>query len=185
MYPGKRAFDVFFSCAGLLVFLPIWLLCALLMLLIDRGPFVFAQTRVGKNKQPFTVYKIRTMKQSGEVSELGRWLRATGIDESLQFISVLFGDMSIVGPRPITASDLLKLGWEGPHLSWRWRCKPGITGPAQIFEPLATRRSLARDRLYIRHASLHSDLCALMLSFGVNIFGKQVIRSLLKRWSAN
>ena len=133
LYKGKRLFDFIFSLIGVSVFAPVWAISALAIFIKDGSPIIFRQERVGLNKKLFVLLKLRTMDDSGNVTSSGRWLRATGIDESLQFLSVLKGDMSIVGPRPMTASDLVKLGWTGDHLGWRW-IRPGITGPAQLTE---------------------------------------------------
>jgi len=184
MYPGKRLFDVTFSLVGVLVFSPVWLVTIGLIALLDGRPVFFTQRRLGLNKSEFTVYKFRTMTTDGMVTRTGRWLRATGIDESAQFLSVLKGDMSIVGPRPFIESDLAKLGWESPRLNWRWSVKPGITGMAQVNERWATRRSLAWDRLYIKRNDSMSDLQILMVTFAMNLIGKDRGRQLLKRpWS--
>jgi len=120
------------------------------------------------------------MTADGAVTRTGKWLRATGIDESVQFLSVLKGDMSIVGPRPFIASDLPKLGWESPRLNWRWTVKPGITGLAQVHERWATSRSLAWDKTYLKRASLAIDLRLLLLTFAMNVLGKERVRALTK-----
>jgi lipopolysaccharide/colanic/teichoic acid biosynthesis glycosyltransferase len=177
MYPGKRLFDITFSLVGVLVFSPVWLVTIGLIALLDGRPIFFAQRRLGLEKQGFTVYKFRTMTSSGEVTRTGRWLRATGIDESAQFLSVLRGDMSIVGPRPFIESDLEKLNWDSSWLHWRWSVKPGITGLAQVNERWATRRSLAWDKVYLEQASMLTDLRILVLTFVMNVLGKERVRA--------
>ncbi len=177
MYTGKRLFDVVFSLVGCLVFAPIWLVTIVLVAALDGRPVFFSQSRLGKNKREFTIYKFRTMTADGAVTRTGRWLRATGIDESAQFLSVLKGDMSIVGPRPLIEPDLEKLGWESERLNWRWSVKPGITGFAQVHERWATRRSLAWDRLYIESATAWTDIRVLITTFVMNIAGKDRVRA--------
>lgn len=177
MYPGKRLFDITFSLVGVLVFSSVWLMIAALIVLLDGRPIIFTQRRLGLNKNEFTVYKFRTMTAEGAVTRTGKWLRATGVDESVQFLSVLKGDMSIVGPRPLIESDLPKLGWESSRLNWRWSVRPGITGMAQVNERWATRRSLARDRLYVRRASVVTDTGILVLTFVMNLLGKEKVRA--------
>jgi lipopolysaccharide/colanic/teichoic acid biosynthesis glycosyltransferase len=176
MYPGKRLFDVTFSVLGVLVFSPVWIVVIGLIALLDGRPIFFTQHRLGLHKREFTIYKFRTMTTEGAVTRTGRWLRATGIDESTQFLCVLKGDMSIVGPRPFRATDLVKLGWESPRLKYRWEVKPGITGLAQIHERWATSRSLAWDRLYIRWENMAIDLKIITVTFLMNIFGKVRVR---------
>jgi len=177
MYPGKRLFDIVFSLVGVLVFSPVWLVTICLIALLDGRPIFFTQHRLGLKKQAFTLYKFRTLTADGAVTRSGKWLRATGIDESAQFLSVLKGDMSIVGPRPFIESDLEKLGWESPWLHWRWSVKPGITGLAQVHERWATRRSLAWDRWYVDQARTLTDLQVLALTFVMNILGKERVRA--------
>ena len=150
-----------------------------LIALLDGRPIFFNQRRLGLNKEEFTVYKFRTMTADGKTTRTGRWLRSTGVDESAQFLSVLKGDMSIVGPRPFIESDLTKLGWESSRLNWRWSIKPGITGLAQVNERWATRRSLAWDKLYVERAGLTIDLRLLMLTFAMNLLGKERVRAFL------
>ena len=177
MYPRKRLFDITFSVVGVVVFSPVWLVTICLIALMDGRPIFFTQQRLGLNKRSFTVYKFRTMTAAGAVTRTGRWLRATGVDESAQFLSVLKGDMSMVGPRPFIESDLQKLGWESPRLNWRWSVKPGITGLAQLHERWATRRSLAWDKWYVGQASTLTDLQVLALTFVMNILGKERVRA--------
>ena len=178
MYAGKRALDIAGSLIGIVVFSPVWAVSVFLILTLDGCPVTYRQQRLGKGFKSFTVYKLRTLNTDGLVTRSGRWLRKTGIDESLQFFCVLKGDMSLVGPRPLIRSDLTKLGWESPRLQWRWSIKPGITGLAQVHERWATRRSLAYDRAYLRTASLCLDVYTLAISFTMNMFGKDRVR----RW---
>jgi lipopolysaccharide/colanic/teichoic acid biosynthesis glycosyltransferase len=177
MYPGKRLFDIGFSLVGVMVFTPVWLVTICLIALLDGRPIFFTQKRLGLGKREFPVYKFRTMRTDGTVTRSGKWLRATGIDESAQFLSVLKGDMSIVGPRPLIESDLAKLGWESSRLNWRWTVKPGITGLAQVNERWATRRSLSWDKWYTEQATVLVDVQALMLTFVMNVFGKERVRA--------
>ncbi len=180
MYRGKRQFDILFSLVGVMVFSPVWLVTICLIALLDGRPIFFTQQRLGLNKRLFTVYKFRTMTPDGTVTRTGKWLRATGIDESAQFLSVFKGDMSIVGPRPFIESDLKKLGWESPRLNWRWSVKPGITGLAQVHERWATRRSLAWDKVYTIHAGPATDLKLLALTAVMNVLGKERVRSITR-----
>ena len=174
MYPGKRLFDVTGSLVGVLVFSPVWVVTIGLIALLDGRPVFFTQRRLGVNKSEFTMYKFRTMTTDGAITRTGRWLRATGIDESVQFLRVLKGDMSIVGPRPFIESDLEKLGWDSRRLDWRWSIKPGITGLAQINERWASKWSLAWDRYYFRQASMLTDIRSVGITVVINIIGKRI-----------
>jgi lipopolysaccharide/colanic/teichoic acid biosynthesis glycosyltransferase len=177
VYRGKRVFDVTFSLIGLLVFSPVWLITTCLIAVLDGRPIFFTQSRVGIEKCEFTIYKFRTMTDAGEVTRTGRWLRGTGIDELVQFLSVLKGDMSIVGPRPFIDFELKNRCLESSWHAWRWSVKPGITGMAQVNEKWATRRSLAWDRVYVARPSLATDMKLLVLTFAMNVLGKERVRA--------
>jgi len=175
---SKRIFDIVFAFIGVAVFFIPWVIIACSIKIDDMGAVFFLQQRLGKNRKPFFICKFRSMAE-GKITRVGYWIRKTGIDESLQFINVLKGDMSMVGPRPFTESDLEKLGWTDLNLHWRWRVKPGITGFAQIYEPRATRKSLAKDRYDVLNTSRWREFRWVVLSFAMNILGKQSIRNIL------
>ena len=98
--------------------------------------------------------------RDGRVTRVGRVLRATGLDELPQFINILRGEMSAVGPRPLTAADIARLGWTAPRFDFRWRVPPGLTGLAQVTGARSGRLSLHLDRGYIARQSLLLDLRA-------------------------
>ena len=177
---SKRLFDLFFSLVGILIFSPVWLMISILILIEDGRPLLFRQSRAGKHFKPFTIHKFRSMTQDGKVTRVGQWIRKTGLDESLQFINVLKGEMSFVGPRPITESDIDKLQWNRQKLAWRWWVRPGITGYAQLFEPLANKRSLVRDRQTVRIESRLTELKILAMTFLVNVLGKPRARKVMR-----
>jgi lipopolysaccharide/colanic/teichoic acid biosynthesis glycosyltransferase len=171
----KRIFDValfFIACA---IFSPAAVVIACAIWLEDRGPVLFVQERLGRDRRPFRIYKFRTMR-NGVVTRVGWWTRRTGLDELPQFWNILRGDMSFVGPRPLTAADVHRLGWQGPRFDFRWRLRPGITGFSQIHAGVGARHSLAWDRLYLRRCRMRTDINLLALTFLMNFAGKQTIQ---------
>jgi lipopolysaccharide/colanic/teichoic acid biosynthesis glycosyltransferase len=176
-YPGKRTLDLAVAGTACLLFAPLAAGVTVAAWLEDRGPPIFRQARVGRGRQPFTLLKFRSMRNE-EVTRLGEWLRRTGIDELPQFINVCRGEMSVVGPRPLTAQDVKRLGWEGGAHDWRFTVRPGITGLAQLLAGRGARASERLDQLYLRRQSLTLDLQLIALSFAVNVLGKRRVR----RW---
>jgi len=177
---SRRVLDLVLAGGATGFFLPLQLGAAALIRLEDGGPAIFRQSRLGKDRVPFVVPKLRTMRD-GEVTRVGRWLRATGIDETPQFLCVLRGDMAIVGPRPLTAADVARLGWTGPEHDARFAVLPGITGLAQVFGGVSARHSRALDALYARRASVGLDLWLIGVSFAMNLAGKRRVRGWLRR----
>ena len=176
---GRRIFDVLGALGGLLFFAPAMAAIALAILLDDGRPLLFRQTRLGRGRRPFDILKFRSMRND-RVTRVGRVLRATGLDELPQFVNILLGDLSAVGPRPITAADAARFGWSGADTDDRWSVKPGLTGLAQ----LAGRRrpeSLALDRRYIRKRSVALDCGLIAMSFLVNVLGKSRARRVFFR----
>ena len=174
----KRTLDVTGSSLGMILLWPLWLLICLAIAIEDGAPFIFRQQRLGLFKQPFEVIKFRTM-TNRKVTRVGRWLRATGLDETLQLLMVLKGDMSLVGPRPLTAADIERIGWHRESCQDRWEIKPGITGLAQLYSGRGARLSLHLDRYYRTHHSFRLDLKIIVLSALVNLFGKKRVQSWL------
>jgi lipopolysaccharide/colanic/teichoic acid biosynthesis glycosyltransferase len=168
----KRIFDISVSGAGIAVLAMPVLGVAFTMAAVNRsGPF-FVQERIGKDGNPFRIIKIKTMNdardESGRllpddqrVSTLGIWLRKSRIDELPQLINVFKGDMSIVGPRPVTAHVPVIAADEK-----RRRALPGLTGPAQIAgkNGLMAEEILELDHGYIDHHSFGGDLKIMLLT---------------------
>ncbi|MCA9491644.1 MAG: sugar transferase [Myxococcales bacterium] len=173
---AKRAFDVAAATFALALFSPVLLVAASAIALHDGGSVLFVQERVGRDGASFRIFKLRTMRDE-VVTGPGRWLRATGIDEVPQFLNVLRGDMSVVGPRPLTRADLTRLGFDRDPL--RATVRPGITGPAQVFAPTTAAGVLDTDRRYVREASLRVDAELVAISFAMNVFGKRRVRARL------
>jgi lipopolysaccharide/colanic/teichoic acid biosynthesis glycosyltransferase len=142
----------------------------------SRGPVIFRQVRLGEGGKPFTIYKFRTMTTNAEsdgavwalegdprVTDVGRFMRKTRLDELPQLWNVLRGDMSFVGPRPERPEFVAELESEVPYWSRRHLVRPGITGWAQVrrgytADAAGTGDKLSYDLWYLRHRSLVVDI---------------------------
>jgi Undecaprenyl-phosphate glucose phosphotransferase len=141
----KRALDLVFASAALLLLTPILILVAVLIKLDSPGPMFFLQRRFGFNQKPFQIIKFRSMrtcedgavvrqakKDDPRVTRIGRWLRRWNVDEVPQLFNVIKGDMSLVGPRPHALSHDREFERRISTYARRHNVKPGITGWAQI-----------------------------------------------------
>jgi lipopolysaccharide/colanic/teichoic acid biosynthesis glycosyltransferase len=174
----KRAFDIVGAAGGLVAFSPVMALTAAAILLEDGPPVLFRQERAGLSRRPFDILKFRSMRDN-RVTRVGRLLRATGLDELPQFLNILRGDMSAVGPRPLTESDVERLGWSAARYAFRWRVRPGLTGLAQVVGASSSRLSARLDRYYVARQSLSLDVRLVTVSFAINLLGKARVRRLL------
>jgi Undecaprenyl-phosphate glucose phosphotransferase len=171
----KRIFDLTFSALVILVTLPISLLVALAIKISSPGPLFFAQERVGLNGRVFRMFKFRTMRVGSKTEGDTRWtckndprctavgafLRKTNLDELPQFVNVLKGDMSIVGPRPERPHFVEKFLDEFDRYNFRHTFKAGITGWAQINGwrgDTSIAKRVEYDLYYLRNWSLTFDL---------------------------
>ena len=176
----RRLFDVIGAAAGLAVFAPAMTVIAVALLIDDGLPVFFRQERLGQRRRPFRILKFRTMRD-GRVTRIGRVLRATGLDELPQFFNILRGEMSAVGPRPLTAEDVARLGWTGSEFDFRWMCRPGLTGLAQLLGARADGDALLWDRVHAGDWRPTLDCQLIAWSFAVNAFGKARTRQWLRR----
>jgi undecaprenyl phosphate N,N'-diacetylbacillosamine 1-phosphate transferase len=171
----KRAVDLLGSGIGLLILGPLVMLpCALAVKVTSPGPILFRQRRLGRNGKVFEIYKFRSMvvnapdlrnpdgsTYTGEddprVTPVGRFLRKTSLDELPQFLNVLFGHMSLVGPRPDKDDQLALYSEEERD---KLQVKPGITGLAQISgrNDISWERRKALDVEYVRTWSIWLDI---------------------------
>ena len=169
-----RALDVLLSSLLLLLSLPVFLPIALLVLLTSGTPILYRGERVGRGARVFTMYKFRTLRRGaegrlgqdlgeelvrrtqGEFTPIGRWLKATQLDEIPQFVNVLRGDMSLVGPRPIRPVFFGELAHELPSYWQRLVVRPGLTGFAQVRRGYETSMAekLAHDLEWIADRSV-------------------------------
>jgi Undecaprenyl-phosphate glucose phosphotransferase len=171
----KRIFDVAFSLVILIVMSPIALLIALAIKLTSPGPVLFAQERVGLNGRVFRMFKFRTMRMGSREESDTRWtcpgdprrtavgtlLRTTNLDELPQFLNVLKGDMSIVGPRPERPHFVEKFLTQFDSYNSRHMFKVGITGWAQVNGwrgNTSIQKRVEYDLYYLRNWSLTFDL---------------------------
>ncbi len=175
---AKRGFDIFFATAALVVFALPSAVIAVLLKFKERHAVIFRQKRAGLNKEPFQLLKFQTM-VDGVPTRIGRVLRRTGLDELPQFVNVLKGDMSIVGPRALTQFDIERLGWGDAHHARRWMIMPGITGYAQLYGGQHRRTSWFWDRKYIETNSFFTDIGVIIASAFMNILGKKRVRQII------
>lgn len=184
----KRAFDIFLSAFGLIILSPLMILISLAIFIYDRGPVFYRQTRYTKNGKTFRILKFRSMIPNAEkdgvarlaaekddrITPVGKFIRATRLDELPQFFNILSGDMSFVGPRPERPEIADEYVKELPEFAFRLRVKAGLTGYAQIFGKYNTTSydKLKLDMIYVENCSLLMDLKLLLLTLKV-IFMKE------------
>ena len=171
----KRMIDVVVSLLVLIVFFPIYLATAIIVVSTSKGGAFFAQERVGIHGKPFTIYKFRSMVQDAEkdgpalssqndsrITKFGRFMRKVRLDEIPQFFNVLIGDMSLVGPRPERQFFIDQIVEQAPHFNHLLKVRPGITSWGQVKYGYAENvkqmiERLKFDILYIENMSLLVD----------------------------
>jgi lipopolysaccharide/colanic/teichoic acid biosynthesis glycosyltransferase len=171
---GKCLLDLSLTIPALVVCAPLLALVALLLHLHYGAGVVFRQQRAGRHGVPFTLLKFRTMTNACDarghllpdaqrLTSFGRFLRSTSLDELPEFINVLKGDMSLVGPRPLL---LQYLRLYTPEQMRRHEVRPGITGWAQVNgrNALSWEQKFALDTWYVEHQSLWLDLKILAMT---------------------
>lgn len=187
---AKRLSDVVLAGVGLLVSLPLWPVLALAIKGTSPGPAFHVQERIGWRGRTFRIFKFRTMEVGAEqpgsevwarevdprVTTIGRFLRRTRLDEIPQFLNVLRGEMSFVGPRPERPQLAEALAATIPHFRLRHLVKPGITGWAQVHLPYAasveeTAAKLSYDLFYVKHGGFLLDVRILFRTFGAVLHG--------------
>ncbi|WP_448377108.1 exopolysaccharide biosynthesis polyprenyl glycosylphosphotransferase [Fervidobacterium sp.] len=187
--PAKRIMDIFFSLIGLVVYSPVILISAIFIIIEDGWPVIFKQIRVGKDGKEYWMIKLRSMRkqktdgpkfaddEKHRILKIGRFIRPTRIDESLQFVNVLKGEMSLVGPRPEQVPFVRMFEQQIPYYSLRHKVKPGITGWAQICYQYAsnteeTAIKLSYDLYYVKNRTVFMDLKILLLTLETLLFRK-------------
>jgi lipopolysaccharide/colanic/teichoic acid biosynthesis glycosyltransferase len=166
----KRLFDIVLSVIALIATSPLVLIAAIAIKIDDGGKIVFKQNRATRGGKIFAVYKLRTMKENVDnylsvvgddrITKVGSVLRRFRIDEIPQFLNVIKGDMSIVGPRPEMLANIFNYTNALPEFEYRLRVKAGITGYAQIAGKYNTlpKDKLILDLMYIEEYSLWLDI---------------------------
>lgn len=195
----KRLFDILFSLTVLVLFSPVYLLIALLIVLSSSGSIFYVQERVGKNYKRFGCIKFRTMvpnademllemlrtsphlrqefeanfklKYDPRITWIGHLLRITSLDEFPQFWNVLMGDMSVVGPRPLVVEELPKYG---THIDAILTIRPGITGLWQVSgrNDIPYPQRVRIDLYYANFRTFWLDLWIIIKTIGVVVFPK-------------
>ena len=178
----KRAIDIFGAIVALILFSPVMLLTAILIKLTSPGPLIYCQERVGLHNRPFKMYKFRSMevqapekeksewttKRDPRVTTIGRVTRKTSIDEMPQLFNVLFGSMSLVGPRPERPYFVERFKEEIPRYMIKHQVRPGMTGWAQVNgyrgDTSITKR-IEHDLYYIENWSIGLDIKIIFLTF--------------------
>lgn len=182
----KRLIDICFSVVGLILGLPFVLVFGVLIYLESPGSIIFRQERVGHSGKLFTVYKLRSMRLDAEkngqkwadkndsrVLKVGKFIRKVRIDEIPQFVNILLGDMSIVGPRPEIPKFTYEFNEQYPGFVNRLLVKPGLTGLAQVTGgyDMNPDEKLEKDLEYINNQSLLLDLKIMLQTFRVIVTG--------------
>ncbi|XZM79268.1 sugar transferase [Clostridium perfringens] len=188
---AKRTFDLFFSLIGIIITIPIFILVSIMIKLTSKGPIIFKQERVGKNKKIFYIYKFRTMTDCDDrasdrqvtvindqrITRIGRILRKYKIDELPQLYNVLKGDMSFVGPRPEVKKYVKFYEEEYDEIL---KIKPGITDlasieyidentiiskysdPEKIYIEEVLPKKLMLNKRYIEEMSIKNDILLIL-----------------------
>ena len=189
----KRGLDIVVSVTALAFMWPLFLFVAFAIKIDSKGPIIFKQKREGINGRPFMIYKFRSMKVHTEtsgvtqakanddrVTRVGRFIRKTSIDELPQFVNVLLGDMSVVGPRPHAAEHNQYYAEKIRNYRKREKVKPGITGLAQISGSRGETETLGKmqtrinlDIEYIQRQTLWFDI-SIILKTPLTLFSKNI-----------
>ncbi len=176
----KRTIDFLAAFCGLVLFAPLLLVVAAALAIANRGQIFFIQERPGKNARLFRIVKFKTMNDrrdadghllpdSQRITRVGRIVRATSLDEIPQLVNVLKGDMSLIGPRPLKAHNLLVYT---PEQARRHEVRPGITGWAQVNgrNHCKLSKKFACDVWYVDHLSFAVDCKIVVLTIREILF---------------
>lgn len=194
----KRAMDLVLAFAVLACAAPLMILIYCLLKIMDPGPALFTQLRIGRDGRAFTVYKFRTMrvdaaqrleqllasdpkaaaewaefqklKNDPRVTQLGRFLRKSSLDELPQLLNIVRGEMSVVGPRPVTSGEIHRYGADYPYYT---AVRPGVLGLWQVKgrNALTYPERIAYDVQYVKTWSIWEDVKILFMAVPVVLLG--------------
>jgi len=185
----KRLLDVLLSIIAMILFLPVFIVLAIIIKTTSKGPILYKQERVGRYGKPFNIYKLRSMVADAEngkpelssdndkrVTPIGRFLRKSHLDEIPQFYNVLIGEMSLVGPRPEREFYIEQIVKKAPHYTHLHKLRPGITSWGQVKYGYASNleemlERLPYDMIYLKNISLYVDFKILIYTVMVSIKG--------------
>ena len=188
---AKRLIDLLGSLTGLIILLPVFVIISILIKLTSKGPIFFTQERLGKNGKIFKIIKFRTMVVNAEkmgdriavkneddprITKVGKFLRATSLDELPQLLNVLKGDMSLVGPRPSVPYHPYKYEDYNNFQKRRFEMRPGMTGLAQV----SVRNSVPWDERikldveYVEKFSILLDIKILFKTLQKIFYGENI-----------
>jgi exopolysaccharide biosynthesis polyprenyl glycosylphosphotransferase len=171
----KRLLDVVGSVLALILFLPVFAALAVAIKMGSKGPVLYKQERIGKFGKPFQIYKLRTMVSDAEtngpllsssndsrITPIGQFMRRTHLDEIPQFINVIKGEMSLVGPRPERKFYIDQIAKKAPYVTHLQKLRPGITSWGQVKYGYASNvdemvERLQYDMVYLKNISLYVD----------------------------
>lgn len=191
----KRFLDIIFSFIFIIVFSPVFIIIGISIKVTSRGPILFKQRRIGKDKKEFYIYKFRTMyletpknmpthlleNPENYITQVGKFLRKTSLDELPQLFNILRCEMSFVGPRPALYNqyDLIALR-DDNNIN---HVRPGVTGWAQVNgrDELDIPTKVKHDRYYVNHQSLWLDAKIVFITFYKTLFSHGVVEGKRER----
>jgi lipopolysaccharide/colanic/teichoic acid biosynthesis glycosyltransferase len=184
----KRLFDIVCVLLFAPILVPIFLISTIAIRIETKGSPIFTQTRTGKDKREFTIYKLRSMYEDTSshdltidddkrITKIGKFIRKTRIDEIPQLWNVLKNDMSIVGPRPEYIGSDRIFRKSIPYYDYRYLVKPGVTGWSQVNvghtnDEESTRDKLEADIYYVKNISLWLDIHIILKTLKVVCSGQ-------------
>lgn len=185
----KRLMDIVGSLFGIIIASPVMLVAAILVKFSSPGPIIYKQERVGLHNKPFCMYKFRSMgvqsvkeeksgwttKNDPRVTNVGKFLRKTSLDELPQLFNILKGDMSLVGPRPERPQFVEKFKEEIPRYMVKHQVRPGLTGWAQVNGlrgDTSIRKRIEYDLYYIENWTLGLDIKIIIMTFFTGFINK-------------
>lgn len=186
----KRLLDVAISILSLIIFFPVFIALAISIKLSSKGPIFYKQERIGKFGKPFKIYKLRTMQKDAEtngpllsssddsrITRIGQFMRKTHLDEIPQFLNVILGEMSLVGPRPERKYYIDQIAKKAPYVTHLQKVRPGITSWGQVKYGYASNidqmvERLQYDMVYLKNISLYVDFKILIYTIMECVKGK-------------